>query len=131
MEAPFKGQCECGNISYFCTSEPKFTLMCQCRQCQRISGAGHSAQLGVSLEDLDITGDISAYELKSDAGNTVISAFCGKCGNPVYKTTSSSPNHILLHAATLDDPGQFKPEMVVYEKGAQPWDKIDKAIPRR
>jgi len=131
MKLPLSGQCICGAIAYHCESEPKFTLMCQCRQCQRITGTGHSAQFAVAAEKTSLSGSLQTYTLTSNQGNEVVSAFCGTCGNPIYKKTSMMPDMLLFHAATLDDPGQFKPQMVVYTDTAQPWDHIDPAIERK
>lgn len=131
MKMPISGQCSCGAITYKCETEPKFTLMCQCRQCQRITGTGHSAQFSVAAEKTSISGNVQAHTLKSDQGNEVLSAFCGTCGNPIFKKTSMMPDMIFFHAATLDDPSLFSPQMVVYSDTAQPWDHIDPAIERK
>jgi len=131
MKEPITGRCSCGSISFECASDPKFSLMCQCRQCQRITGAGHTAQFAMDSSATTITGQVTFYTLTSDDGNTINSAFCGTCGNPIYKTTSMMPELIMFHAATLDDPGIYQPQMVVYADSAQPWDKIDPAISRQ
>lgn len=105
--------------------------MCQCRQCQRIGGAGHSAQFVVQAQDTEIQGNPKTFSLTSDAGNAVSSAFCGDCGNPIYKTTAMMPDLLFFHAATLDEPDAFKPEMLVHSDSARPWDHVDPAIARR
>lgn len=125
------GGCACGAISYSSSAEPKFTLMCQCRQCQRITGAGHSAQFFVDAGDTIITGPLKFHELAADSGNTVKSAFCENCGNPIYKITTMMPDVFGFHAATLDDPSQFESQMVVNSGTGQPWDCIDPEVPRK
>jgi len=106
-------------------------MMCQCLQCQRITGAGHTAQFAVDAAKTSINGDVKFFDLTSDSGNMVKSAFCETCGNPVYKTTSMAPELIMFHAATLDDPSTYRPQMVVYSEFAQAWDHIDPDIPRK
>ena len=125
------GRCACGSIRYECTTEPQFSMMCQCRQCQRITGTGHSAQFAVTLESTEIQGHLNTFKLTSDAGNEVISAFCGNCGNPIFKTTSMAEQFIMFHAATLDDPSMYKPQMVVYAEFGHPLDHIDSTLPRK
>jgi len=105
--------------------------MCQCRQCQRVTGTGHAAQFAVQAAKTTINGTVQTHALKSDRGNDVVSAFCGNCGNPMYKTTSMMAEMIYFHAATLDSPGDFRPQMVVHSESAQPWDHIDPAIERQ
>jgi len=130
MSVEFKGQCACGAIKYACEGAPNFSLICQCRQCQRITGSGHAAQFAIEASKTTIEGTVSTYELSSDSGNTVKSAFCGNCGSPMYKTTSGMPDSLVFHAATLDDPSIFSPQMAVFASAAQPWDHIDPAIAR-
>jgi len=131
MDMKFTGGCICGAISYECSDAPKFSMICQCRQCQRITGAGHAAQFAVDISKSKIKGDVKFFDLTSEAGNLVKSAFCGTCGNPIYKKTSMAPDLIMFHAATLDEPSSYQPEMVVYSKYGQAWDKIDPEIPRK
>jgi len=37
----------------------------------------------------------------------------------------------VFHAATLDDPGALKPQMVVHSTAAQPSDPVDAELPRK
>ena len=127
----FSGRCACGSIHYQCTSLPEFSLICQCRQCQRITGTGHAAQFAMCSESITIQGDVQTFNYTSDEGNTVTSAFCGHCGNPVYKTTTMMPEFFVFHAGTLDNPDQYQPEMVVFSKSGQQWDHVDPALPRQ
>ena len=131
MKAPFSGGCMCGAIRYACHAEPKFQLICQCTHCQKITGTGHALQFAVDMEKTTVTGDVKTFTLISDAGNPVQSAFCGECGNPIYKVTSRIPGAFVFHAATLDDPATFKPTFHVYARSAQPWDRIDPALEDR
>ncbi len=131
MNTLITGQCLCGSITYRCEAEPGFSLLCQCTQCQKITGAGHSAQFSMSADTTVILGTVKTYTLTSDAGNSVVSAFCPTCGNPIYKTTSVMPDAYFFHAATLDDPSLFKPEIAVYANSAQHWDFIDPDVKRQ
>jgi len=132
MSDNYSGRCACGKFSYACnTGVSKFTLICQCRQCQRITGTGHSAQFVVEKSQAKLVGKTSTFELTSDAGNKITSHFCGNCGSPLYKTTSMMSDTLFFHVATLDEPAQFEPQTVVCGEFGQPWDHIDPAIPRR
>lgn len=126
-----QGGCACGQVRYEVMAEPVFTLLCQCRQCQRITGSGHSAQLAVPRDKTSIHGEIRYYRLVADSGSAVDSGFCPTCGSPILKTTSEFPQFNFLHAATLDKPEIFKPQMLVWSKNAQPWDHVNPSIPVR
>ncbi|CAD6875656.1 GFA family protein [Methylomonas fluvii] len=79
----FKGGCMCGAVQYAVKSEPRLSFLCQCRQCQRITGTGHSAEFVGSAKDTMISGALKFYELTADSGNTVTSGFCPTCGDTV------------------------------------------------
>lgn len=116
MSETMSGRCACRGICYTTTATPKFTLICQCRQCQRISGSGHSAQFAVPVAETTIAGELRFYDQVADSGNTVSSGFCGSCGNPVLKTTTKLPDLYFFHASTLDDPARFVPQRVVHHQ---------------
>lgn len=130
MNSLISGGCACGKIRYETQAEPEFSIICQCRQCQRVSGAGHAASFAVMADTTKLEGDIKYFETTSDDGNTVSSGFCQNCGNPVLKKTSGYPQYVFFHAATLDDPGSFEPQMVVYSESGQSWDHVNPALKR-
>ncbi|NNF95870.1 MAG: GFA family protein, partial [Halobacteria archaeon] len=94
-------------------------------------GSGHTVQFVVAIEAASIEGNVKYYEQISDDGNTVSSGFCDNCGSPILKKTSGYPQYIMFHAATLDDPSSYEPQMVVYSQFKQPWDHVDPSLPRR
>ena len=131
MKENISGRCVCGEIKYTVTVESQFTLICHCKQCQRITGSGHAAQFAVPVEETVIEGELRFYEQKAESGNTVSSGFCAICGSPILKKTTQMPELLFFHAGTLDDPSTFTPQIVVFEDSKQPWDHVDPAIPRK
>ena len=125
MKGAISGGCACGAIRYRSTEQPRFSFRSQCRQCQRASGGGHASTFVLPAEAVSISGTITFFDQQSDAGNTVSRGFCGRCGSPVMNKNSGYPQSRYLHAATLDDPGVFHPDRVVFRSAAQPWDYID------
>lgn len=121
----FKGGCLCGAVQYAVTSEPRLSFLCQCRQCQRITGTGHSAEFAASEIDTNISGELKFYELSAASGNAVTSGFCPTCGNPVLKKSSGYPGLLFFHAATLDNPALFKPQTVFWAADHQSWDYVN------
>ena len=125
MKSKQTGGCTCGSVRYETQLEPEFSVICHCRQCQRTTGTGHAASFAVIANVTTVTGDIQYYDQTSDDGNTTSSGFCKNCGNPVIKKSSGYPQYLFFHAATLDDPSSYKPQMVVYSEFKQPWDFVD------
>lgn len=124
-----QGGCLCGAVRYEVTAEPLMTGHCQCRSCQRLSGAGHASHIALPKAAVAITGAVKTYQWQADSGNTVTSAFCPNCGAPVYGTSSGFADMLTIRAASLDDPSVFEPQMVVFGNSAQPWDRIGGDLP--
>jgi len=106
-------------------SAPRFAFLCQCRQCQRITGTGHSTEFVVAEKDSVISRELKLYDLTADSGNNVSSGFCPSCGNPVLKKSAGFPKMLFFHAATLDNPTVFKPQTVFWAASHQPWDYVN------
>ncbi len=122
------GGCGCGAVRYEITSEPGFSFLCQCRNCQRATGTGHAPSFVVERENWSVTGNLTSYETESDSGHRVSRDFCPVCGSPVFGTTSQFPATLIVFAASLDDPSVFKPQRAIFTASAQPWDYIDPSL---
>ena len=127
----FTGRCSCGEIHYELKGVPEFSIICQCRNCQRTTGTGHATAFAAAVENTLVNGELSYYKYLSDTGNVVRSGFCARCGNPVLNKPDIAPQLLFIHAATLDDPSVFTPDRVVYSASRQPWDRVDPELPRK
>jgi hypothetical protein len=125
----YTGGCACGAIRYDIPDEPIFMNHCQCLDCQRKSGTGHGSYLTFRRKGLKLKGEATHWDMVGDSGNVKTRAFCKTCGSPVYLTFAAMPDLFAVHAASLDDPGRFKPQVVTYGIRAHAWDHIDPALP--
>ncbi|BCP54252.1 aldehyde-activating protein [Kaistia sp. 32K] len=131
MTESYSGGCACGAIRYETTSKPIVELHCQCRECQRRSGTGHSSYLTFALRsEMTITGEVKEWQVAGESGNMKSHAFCPNCGAPVYLTFAAMPELIAVHATSLDDPTRFRPQFVTYSIRGYAWDTIDPALRR-
>lgn len=125
MSDAYTGGCACGAIRYEIPSEPIFMNHCQCRDCQHKSGTGHGSYLSFNDAGMKLSGEATQWDIVSDSGNVKTRGFCPRCGSPVYLRFSYSPQVFTVHAASLDDPGRFKPQAVTYHVRALGWDRLD------
>ncbi len=130
MTTSYTGGCACGAIRYDIAAEPMFAGHCQCRDCQRATGAGHSSMMGFPAPAMKLTGAPKYRDAKADSGNVKSLGSCPACGSPVLGKTSGMPGMVTVAAGSLDDPGRFKPQMVVYASRGHAWDHVDPALPR-
>ena len=122
------GGCLCGAVRYECAADAQFSIMCCCRQCQHISGAGHAPQFALPREAVALSGPVQVYAMRADSGNDVTTAFCATCGSPMYKTSSGFAQFMFFHAGTMDDPSAYQPQQVVWARGRHAWDHLDPAL---
>ncbi|TGM58873.1 GFA family protein [Leptospira adleri] len=131
MKLPYSGGCACGEIRYNISDEPIFMNDCQCRDCQRMSGTGHGSYLTFpSRNNVKLNGEAAYFDMVGDSGNTKAGHFCPKCGSPVYLTFAAMPELFTVHAASLDEPNRYKPQVVTYVMRGYDWDHLDPSLPK-
>jgi hypothetical protein len=131
MSKTYSGGCACGAIRYTISDEPMVMNDCQCRDCQRRSGTGHGSYLTfANRAAVKLEGAATHWDIAGDSGNVKTHAFCPACGSPVYLTFAAMPDLFTVHAASLDDPGQYKPQLLTYSVRGHAWDHVDPALPK-
>ena len=127
---PHKGGCLCGAVRFEISAEPKSGGFCQCRDCQRYVGNGHVAWMMCEESAVKIAGAVAYYDTKADSGATVSRGFCPKCGSRLATKSSELPGAIMISPGALDDPGAFKPKVVLFASRGHGWDQLDPALKR-
>ena len=130
MSESYTGGCACGAVRFEIAGEPLFQNECQCRDCQRTSGTGHGSYLTFPRQGVKQSGDARFWNLVGDSGNVKTRAFCPTCGSPVSLTFAAAPEVFTVHAASLDDPGRYRPQAVTYARRGLAWDALDPALPK-
>jgi len=129
MSESYTGGCACGAIRYEISAEPMVSNDCQCRDCQHTSGTGHGSYLTFPRRaDVKLTGKATHWGAAGDSGNVKTRGFCPACGSAVYLTFAAAPELFTIHAASLDDPSRYKPQMVTYTVRGHGWDRVDPAL---
>lgn len=129
MSAPYTGGCACGAVRYKTQHTPIFQNHCQCLTCQKLSGTGHGSYLTFPARaEMEITGKATDWQVAGDSGNMKTHSFCPVCGTPVYLRFAAMPDLIAVHAASLDDPARFAPQVLTYSVRGLAWDKMDETL---
>lgn len=119
------GGCLCGKIRYTLKADPALAVVCHCTHCQKASGSAFSTNLVMQRADIELSGDLAAYDDKADSGNILKRSFCPNCGSSIMSESSGRPGAAVLKAGTLDDPSGVKPGMEIWTRSAQPWVKLE------
>lgn len=77
---------------------------------------------------MKLTGEVKQWEVTGDSGTLKRHAFCPVCGSPVYLTLPAMPQLFIVHAASLDDPSRYKPQLVTYTVRGHAWDMVAPAL---
>ena len=123
------GKCLCGAVHYSGEADSLFQVKCYCTDCRKTSGAGHAALICFPAGTISMTGDVREFRSTADSGSAVTRAFCPGCGSGVYSRNAAMPHIICLRASTLDDPGVFSPQLIVYASRAPAWDPVSEGVP--
>lgn len=122
MNRPFTGGCACGAVRFSISAEPIAMLDCQCRQCQHVSGTGHTSNLTFMSQDVQKTGEAAVYQTRGDGGTLKDNAFCSRCGSPLYLTFADMPQYFVVRAGALDEPARYAPQCVTWAEAGHSWD---------
>ena len=125
MSDSIKGGCQCGAVRYEFVGDPIVGAHCHCDNCKKFTGAGHASNLVVPADGFTVSGELSNFTYKAEAGNDMVRYFCPKYGSPIYGTGSGNPKAVVLRAGGFDDPGAFKARVSLFTPNAAPWDHID------
>jgi hypothetical protein len=129
MSNVYTGGCACGALRYKITGEPVAMVDCQCRQCQRASGTGHSSHVAFHGAAVDLAGSASLWTATGDGGTAKHNGFCPTCGAPVYMAFPDKPELFTVRAASLDEPARYRPQVVTWTAAGQAWDRLDPTLP--
>lgn len=124
------GGCSCGAVRYALAEPPLRAFQCQCRDCQRDTGGGHSSVMVFNSVAMRIEGDVKEIAREADTGRRKKKGFCGNCGSPIYNKPESQPHLIGIYVGSLDDASNFAPSVITFASRGYEWDRLDPAIPR-
>lgn len=124
----FSGRCACGAVCYTVAAAPIRGFQCQCRDCQRDTGSGHSSVLVFARNAVSVTGEVREIARAADTGAVKRKGFCPNCGSPIYNKPEEKPEYIGIYVGTLDDASTFKPSVVLFCSRGYAWDYLDPEV---
>jgi hypothetical protein len=122
------GGCLCGGIRCSAGTEPAFTAVCHCRNCQKQMGTAASVIVGLPAGSFKLTGLPRTFHDTGDSGEVVHRRFCPECGSPFLTDAEAVASPTFREAGALDDAGWLGPAMEIWCDRAPPWlPHVDKA----
>ena len=80
-----EGACHCGQVSYEAEVDPETVLLCNCTDCQVLTGSAFRLSVPApSWSFRLLSGTPSTYVKTADSGTRRAHSFCPNCGAPVF-----------------------------------------------
>jgi ribosomal protein S18 acetylase RimI-like enzyme len=121
------GRCLCGAVRYAFDGPPNWQDHCHCESCRRATSSAFTSYFAASQGRWRWTAGAPA-RFGSSPG--VMRFFCPVCGSQMAYQSAARPDEIDFHAATLDDPTQFRPTAHDHWDEHLPWLHVDDGLPR-
>ena len=117
------GRCHCGDVSFEAEADPETTTVCNCTDCQTISGAPLRAVIATCPGTFVLlSGKLTEYRKTADSGNVRVQAFCPQCGTAIHATsTGDEPKVYAVRLGALRQRNELVPRQQIFVRSQRPW----------
>jgi hypothetical protein len=98
--ANYVGGCQCGAVRYELSEPPIRSFQCQCRDCQKDTGGGHSSVMVFASRAFHLKGEARETLRTADSGARKRKGFCPACGSPLYNKPEAQPDYIGIYVGS-------------------------------
>src|SRR5262249_33527333 len=118
----FDGGCTCRFVSYRMTTRPLFVYWCNCRWCQRETGASFALNALIEADRVQmLQGEVEVINTPSNSGKGQKISRCPKCRIAVWSNYAGAGDAIrFIRVGTLDEPDHLPPDIHIYTASKQP-----------
>lgn len=124
--------CACGAARVEVRGTVYSMFMCACEDCQRATGAGHSALFLVDPSSVSVEGEARGFAVTANSGATFTRYFCPTCGTPLYGRSSRADRTVALPVGLFgrQAAGWYRPNQLIFSRSHRDWDEIAANLPR-
>jgi hypothetical protein len=116
------GACYCGAITYEADVDPEKVFICNCTDCQRMSGSVMRVNVQVEDSDIKFSGGAAEYIKTAESGHQRAIGFFRNCGNSMYATgAGDGPRLYGLRVFTSNQRDQLVPKAQVWTRSRPGW----------
>jgi hypothetical protein len=119
------GRCHCGDVTFEAEANPETTTICNCTDCQTMSGAPLRAVVITNPGTFVLlSGKPTEYRKTADSGNVRLQAFCPHCGTAIYATsTGDEPKAYNVRLGAIRQRNELVPRRQIFVRSQQAWVK--------
>ena len=123
--------CACGRVALHFAGKVLSMFMCSCEDCQRATGAGHSAIVLARSGDVTLTGEAKSFARAANSGATLTRWFCPECGTPLQAYSSRAPDVTMLPVGLFGAAaGWYVPNQLIFARSHRDWDTVAAELPQ-
>lgn len=115
------GVCHCGKVTFTAEIDPSKVMICNCSDCQTLSGAPFRAIAQAPIESLKLIGTTKSYIKTAESGNKRAQVFCPECATPLYASAVENPLTVTLRLGCIAERALLKPGLQLWQRSAMPW----------
>jgi hypothetical protein len=123
--------CDCGAVTVAVNGRVISMFQCACRNCQTVSGSGHSSVVLVQADAVGVVGVTKSHARAADSGAIFTRHFCPECGTTVHAQSSRAPALQILPAGLFAGQNEwFTPNQLIFARSHAEWDLVDSTMPQ-
>jgi hypothetical protein len=115
------GACHCGQVNFTAEIDPDKVMICNCADCQVLSGSVFRTIALASADTFKITGETRSYVKTADSGSARAQVFCPTCATPLYSAAPENATHVVLRLGCVAQRDQLKPALQLWQRSAASW----------
>jgi len=117
------GRCHCGYVTFEAEADPETTTICNCTDCQTMSGAPLRAVITTRPGTFALlSGKPSEYRKTADSGAVRPQGFCPHCGSALYSTSDGDhPKAYNVRVGAIRQRDELVPRRQLFVRSQQAW----------
>ena len=117
------GSCHCGEVKFQAEVDPEKVVICNCTDCQTLSGSAFRINVFVEESNLNfLSGEPVEYIKTGESGNKRAQAFCSNCGTGLYATRAGEgPKVYGLRVGTVHQRDKLVPKRQAWLRSQLKW----------
>jgi hypothetical protein len=120
--------CQCGQLAASFESDPHFVVVCNCRACQKRTGAPFGTGAYFEQSAMTVTGETKTWGRIAPTGRKLENFFCPQCGTTLYWTLEMRPGFVGAAYGSFDT-DLPDPVRVIWTEEQHDWITFPEALP--
>ena len=118
-----EGGCACGSVRFRMNREPMFVHCCHCTSCQTETGSAFVINALIESDQVEtLKGAPEPVMTPSESGRGQQIWRCPECHVALWSNYGGAKDILrFVRVGTLDEPGQFEPDIHIYTRSKLPW----------